>query len=73
MSNSDLAKAHADSARMFIRQGGSSADPTSRAAAEALLAIFYQLRHMNDHSITLKGAVDLTDAMHTLSHKLPDQ
>ncbi|QKV77261.1 MULTISPECIES: hypothetical protein [unclassified Amycolatopsis] len=75
MSTSDrsAADAHAAAARQAIEQGKSQADPISLATAEALLAIFHQLKDMDDHSITLKGAADLTDAMYTLSRRLPDR
>jgi hypothetical protein len=67
------ADAHAAAARQAIEQGRNSADPIALATAEALLAVFHQLKHMDDRSITLKGAADLTDAMYTLSRRLPDQ
>ncbi|WP_020669259.1 hypothetical protein [Amycolatopsis nigrescens] len=68
------ADAHAAAARQSIEHGRSSADPISLATVEALLAIFHhQLKHMDDASITLKGAADLADAMDSLSRKLPTQ
>ncbi|MEU7788614.1 hypothetical protein [Amycolatopsis sp. NPDC049159] len=67
------ADAHAAAARRAIEQGKGKADPISLATAEALLAIFHQLRDMEDPSITLKGAADLTSAMYALTNKLPDR
>jgi len=66
------ADTHAAAARQAIEQGRGSADPISLATAEALLAIFHQLRDMEDPEITLKGAADLTGAMYALGNKLPD-
>jgi hypothetical protein len=67
------ADAHATAARQAIEQGRSSADPIRLATAEALMAIFHQLRDMEDPSITLKGAADLSNAMYALANKFPDR
>ena len=71
------ANAHAHAARQAIEQvqqpAGSNADLLGLATAEALLAIFHQLKHMEGASITLKGAADLADAMDVLSRRLPDR
>lgn len=76
-SDRDSADAHAADALLAIEQGKRAAElsPTdlaSFATAEALLAIFHQLKHMDDQSITRKGAAELTDAIDMLSRKLPD-
>ncbi|MEV6895928.1 hypothetical protein [Amycolatopsis sp. NPDC051372] len=67
------AEAHATAARQAIEQGRSTADPISLATAEGLLAVFHQLKYMQDDTITLRGAADLVDAMDTLSRKLGDR
>ena len=67
------ADTHAAAARQAIEQGRSSADPISLATAEALLAIFHQLRDMEDPEITLKGAADLANEMSKLSRAFGDR
>ena len=72
ISHRAAADAHATAARQTIEQARSSADPISLATVEALLAIFHQLRDMEDPEITLRGAADLTDAIGMLGRRLPD-
>lgn len=71
-SDRSTADVHAEAARRAIKAGKSGGDAVSLATAEALLAIFHQLRHMED-SITLRGAADLADSMDRLSRKLGDR
>ncbi|MFJ4102494.1 hypothetical protein [Amycolatopsis japonica] len=72
-SDRTAAEAHAVAAREALEQGREGADPIRLATAEGLLAVYHQLRHMQDNSITLRGAADLAGAMDTLSRKLPER
>lgn len=72
-SDRTAAEAHAAAARQALEQGKEGGDPLRLATAEGLLAVYHQLRHMQDDSITLQGAADLAGAMDTLSRKLPDR
>lgn len=75
MPPSDRAQAdiHAAAARQAIEQGRNDADPISLATAEALLAVFHQLKHMDDHPVVLKDAADLTEAIVMLARRLSDR
>ncbi|MEQ0559397.1 hypothetical protein ABJI51_09985 [Amycolatopsis sp. NEAU-NG30] len=66
------ADAHAAAARQAIEQGRNSANPISLATAEALLAVFHQLKHMDDHSVASDQVSTLIGAIDTLTYKLPD-
>jgi hypothetical protein len=61
----------AESALRLVRT--SSNDPTSaleRCTAEALLAIYYQLRVMESSQPSTKGFADLADSMDRLARKM---
>lgn len=72
-SDRTAAEAHAAAAREALEQGREGADLLQLATAEGLLAVYHQLKHMQDDSISLRGAADLADAMDKLSHKLPER
>jgi hypothetical protein len=70
----DIADTYARSARQAVNKAPRhDSDSLQRATAEALLAIFHQLKHMEDTSITLRGAADLSESMDRLSRSLPDR
>ncbi|MFF0149171.1 hypothetical protein [Amycolatopsis sulphurea] len=68
-----IAEAHAAAAREALEQGRSIADPIGLATAEALLAVFHQLKYMQEDSITLRGAADLANSMDALGRKLGER
>ncbi|RSM84020.1 hypothetical protein DL991_00565 [Amycolatopsis sp. WAC 01375] len=72
-SDRSAAEAHAAAAREALEQGRDNADPIQLAGVEGILAVYHQLKHMQDESITLRGAADLADAMDKLSHKLSER
>lgn len=64
---------HAAAAYEALEQGRSTADPIGLATAEALLAVFHQLRSMQDDPITIPGLADLADGIDALRRKLGDR
>ncbi|WP_340686148.1 hypothetical protein LCL61_07355 [Amycolatopsis coloradensis] len=72
-SDRSAAEAHASAAREALEHGRDNADPIQLAGVEGILAVYHQLKHMQDDSITLRGAADLAGAMDTLSRKLPER
>ncbi|WET79512.1 hypothetical protein P3102_36780 [Amycolatopsis sp. QT-25] len=72
-SDRTAAEAHAAAARHVLDQAREGTDPIQLATAEGLLAVYHQLKDMQDDSISLRGAADLADAMDKLSHKLSER